>query len=202
MKTLYLLILFLLILFLQSCGKENNACCDPQKFNYFTITEAARKQTPYFTNPAFDTLSFVSHEEDTIIFVKTKTDSTWYCEYASGNPDNNTQNCYQILHNTYKTIKGNGSFDVKHSLKGNQFTDGIEFVINGFTFLIGDYQIGSNKYWTFRENKQLGNKIYDSLVMVYPNSYDSLTAECYINREFGAFFINDKVNSATWQLNK
>ena len=107
-----LLSIIILILLTQSCVKENSTqSYNPQNY-YFYLTAAQITQTPYFTNPAFDTISFASDKGDTLTFVKTKTDTTWYCERTTSNPDNNDQNCYQTLYNTYATVKGNRGFFV------------------------------------------------------------------------------------------
>ncbi len=109
-----------LIMLTQSCTKNNDGCFTP-KDNYFYLTTSQLNQTPYFNNPAFDTINFTSEKGDTLIFVKTFTDTTWYNSNGQGNPDcGYDQNYFQTTHNTYATIKGNGSFDVKHKkLDGN-----------------------------------------------------------------------------------
>ncbi|MES2653961.1 MAG: hypothetical protein V4620_00120 [Bacteroidota bacterium] len=200
MKIVYLLILFLLILFWQSCNQGYSSCCDPQRFNYFPVSETARNKTPYFTNPAFDTITFVSHEEDTVIFVKIKTDSTWYCEYASSNPDNNTQDCYQILHNTYKTIRGVGTFEVKHSKRNeSKYSDAIEVIFNQQNIFINDWIVGEKKYPTFISNVQIAGKTYTDLTRVTLNNG---TGFSYLNKANGMFYFENIINSSNWHLNK
>ncbi|MES2653953.1 MAG: hypothetical protein V4620_00080 [Bacteroidota bacterium] len=201
MKTIHTFIFIIIALLLQSCGKENNSCCDPQKFNYFHLSEAATKQTPYFTNRAFDTISFVSHEEDTITFVKTRTDSTWDCEYASSNPDNNTQNCYQILHNTYKTIKGNGTFDVKHTEYKGVY-DFINISFNQYYFLFGGPTIGDPSNAHYLDNVNVNNKIFSNAVYQFHNNDANSKIRCFVNSQYGLFHISDSITSASWSIIK
>lgn len=108
-----------IILLLQSCSKDPKNGCYTPKDNYYYLTAEQLNQTPYFTNPAFDTISYTSDKGDTLTFVKTKTDTTWYTEKGNiGSPDcGYDQNFYQTIHNTYTTIKGNGNFDVKLDYK-------------------------------------------------------------------------------------
>ncbi|MES2727829.1 MAG: hypothetical protein V4643_12045 [Bacteroidota bacterium] len=207
MKITYLPILFLLILFGQGCKQENDTCCNPQKFNYFPISEAAIKKTPYFTNPAFDTLSFVSHEEDTITFVKTRTDSTWNCEYASGNPDNNTQNCYQILHNTYKTIRGVGSFDVTHSKENRilglpyNVTDVIEIKFSNLRFVFFESLINDTKDPNYVGDFYIGNKVFPKTFFQYHNFNQAEVGKGYFSAPYGLIAVTDSVNMINWKLN-
>lgn len=115
---LKLLSIITIILLTQSCGKEEYPNVE-HKTNYYYLTAAQLNQTPYFTNKAFDTINYASDKGDTLTFVKTKTDTTWYCEDGSGNPNTGyDKDCYQTIHNTYSTIKGNGSFKVSHSKEG------------------------------------------------------------------------------------
>jgi hypothetical protein len=202
MKTQYLYILLLFILFWQSCAKENSSCCDPQKTYYFTLTEFALKQTPYFTNPAFDTISFASDKGDTLSFVKTKTDTTWYCEPRSNNPDNNSQNCFQILKNTYTTIKGTGNLEVKHWKKYGGIDDIVRIRFNNNDLFFGGDQIGDSRYWTFKKMVLLSNKIFDDAIIIYPNDIDSSIAEGYINKDFGLFYYIDKISDSNFIIQK
>ncbi len=197
---LKLLSMITIIMLTQSCSKDNN---NSQSYNpknyYFYLTAAQLNQTPYFTNKAFDTISFVSDKGDTLTFVKTKTDTSWYCERTTSNPDNNDQNCYQKLHNTYTTIKGNGSFDVKHSKKGYFYgvlTDLVEIKFNELYFLVRDFRIGSKVGTFFFDTISRGNKIYNNSIKIYPNLNDSFIGESFINIDFGYFSIkNNQTNT-------
>ena len=196
---LNLLSIITTILLTQSCSKENNnsQSYNPQKY-YFYLTTAQLSQTPYFTNKAFDTISFASDKGDTLTFVKTKTDTTWYCERTTSNPDNNDQNCYQSSHNAYTTIKGNGSFDVKHSKKGyfyGTLPDLVEIKFNELSFLVRDFRIGSRVGTFFFDTIIRGNKIYNNSIKIYPNLNDSFIGESFINKDFGYFSIKNNQSS-------
>ena len=140
MKIKLLPLLFICFILIQSCEKPDPNGCHNAVIFYNYLSDAARNQTPYFTNPAFDTISFASDKGDTLIFVKTKTDSTWYKEEIRGNPACDwDKNYFQILHNTYTTIKGSGTFDLRHSKKNNSGNiDIIELHFNDFVFYTGD----------------------------------------------------------------
>jgi hypothetical protein len=197
---LKLLSIITIIMLTQSCSKDNN---NSQSYNpknyYFYLTAAQLNQTPYFTNKAFDTISFASDKGDTLTFVKTKTDTSWYCERTTSNPDNNDQNCYQTLHNTYTTIKGNGSFDVKHSKKGYYFgtlPDLVEIKFNQLNFLVQDYYIGSKVGGPFYDSLVKGNNTYKNVIDIFHNLNDSTVAVAFINKDFGYFSIkNNQTNT-------
>ncbi|MCX6186242.1 MAG: hypothetical protein NTU43_04485 [Bacteroidetes bacterium] len=208
MKTKSLLLLSLLVLLIQSCTKDTNNGNTTPKNTYYYLTEAQLNQTPYFTNPAFDTISFASDKGDTLTFVKAKTDTTWYCEPANYNPDNHDQNCYQTLHNTYTTIKGNGSFDVKHSKDGFGYynysiSDLVIISFYNLQFLVRDFRIGSKNGTFFYDSINKGNKIYNNSIKIYHNLNDSLTGESFINKDFGVFSIkNNQTNTEFNYLTK
>ena len=186
--------LFVLLLF--SCEKPDPNGCHNAITYYKYLSETARNQTPYFTNPAFDTISFASDKGDTVTFVKTITDSTWYKEEISGNPACDwDKNYYQVLHNTYTTIKGSGTFDVKHSKKNNKYLDIIEFNFNNTIFFIGDYEINDTKHPQY-----LGDIIKNQIS--YKKSMYSIDnsgkVRCYLNQSFGIFYIEDNTNNIIW----
>jgi hypothetical protein len=200
-RIMRLLGIFILII-AQGCAKEEYPNVE-HKTNYYYLTAAQLNQSPYFTNPAFNTIKFANDKGDSLIFVKTKTDTFWQCENGSGNPNTGyDQNCYQTIHNKYTTIKGNGSFDVKHWKQGYQFINGIEININNIRLLYGDYQVGLKNYWTFKEDISLSNKSFNDLIIIYPNSYDSLVAEGYVNKDFGVFYFKDKRLNTNYLINK
>jgi len=201
-NTIYFLIIFVaFILLIQSCRKDNSPYNSPTTtYNY--LTTAQLNQSPYFTDKAFDTITYLSDKGDTLTFVKTKTDTTWYCEPTTNNPDNKDQNCYQILHNSYSTIKGNGSFEVKHWMQGYQFINAIDVKFYNISLLYGDYQVGLKNYWTYKNSIKINNKIYNDLIVLYPNSYDSLIAEGYINKDYGLFYFNEKLIANKWVMSK
>lgn len=135
-NSIYFLVLpVAFVLLFQSCTKNNSQYNSP-KTTYYYLTFAQLNQTPYFTSKAFDTISFASDKGDTLTFVKTKTDTTWYCEPTTNNPDNKDQNCYQTLNNTYTTIRGNGSFDVKLGFDGSVYVLKLSFNNNYYSLMI------------------------------------------------------------------
>jgi hypothetical protein len=196
-----------MMLFIQSCMKEEYDKVE-HKTNYYYLTAAQLNQTPYFTNPNFDTISFASDKGDTLTFVKTKTDTTWYCEQGSGNPNTGyDKDCYQTIHNTYSTVKGNGSFDVKQgNVNSNLFfyrtTDMINFQFNELNFFIRDYRIGTKNGTIFYDTILVGNNTYSNSIKIFHNLNDSSVALGYINKDFGLFSINDKLNNTQFLILK
>ncbi len=196
-----------IMLFIQSCMKEEYDKVE-HKTNYYYLTAAQLNQTPYFTNPTFDTISFASDKDDTLTFVKIKTDTTWYCENGWGNPNTGyDEDCYQTLHNTYATVKGNGSFEVKQgNVNSNLFfyrtTDMINFQFNELNFFIRDYRIGTKNGTIFYDTILVGNNTYSNSIKIFHNLNDSSVALGYINKDFGLFSINDKLNETEYFILK
>ncbi len=203
MKLIFLLTLFVMLL--QNCTKDAETRNDGKgATTYYYLTAVALNQTPYFTNSGFDTISFASNKGDTLTFVKTKTDTTWYSEYASNNPDNNSKNLYQTIHNTYTTIKGSGSFDVKHSKKIHfkVLTDVLEIKFNNILLLVGDYRIGSMNGTFFYQSLIKNNVTYYNAIKIYHNLNDSSVGEGFINKDFGFFSTKDNQTNLEYNLLK
>ena len=195
-----------IMLFIQSCMKEEYDKVE-HKTNYYYLTAAQLNQTPYFTNPTFDTISFASNKGDTLTFVKTKTDTTWYCENGSGNPNTGyDKDCYQTIHNTYATVKGNGSFDVKHKKADyNVIRDQLEIRFNEFVFYVYDDRIGtsigSTIGSTYFETILLNNITYNKVKILY-NNYNEKLNYCYLNKESGLISIVDgNINLKYYKIN-
>ncbi len=184
---------------MQSCVKENSTqSYNPQNY-YFYLTTSQISQTPYFTNSAFDTISFASDKGDTLTFVKTKTDTTWYCERTTSNPDNNDQNCYQTLHNTYATMKGDGSFDVNLGFDGLVYVLNLNFNNNNYS-LINDL-IGYNGPKGYVDKINFNNIQYEKVTNV---NYTGTNANnnIYINNQFGLIrieYISEKINFTVYK---
>ena len=198
MKLFLLLNLFMLS---QSCSKDpasnNNG---KGKNTYYYITLALLNQTPYFTNPAFDTISFTNDKEDTLTFVKTKTDTIWFCEKSSGSPDNNDIDCYQTIHNSYTTTKGVGGFDVKH-IKNNKYLNSfIQLIFNDKIFYYDDVAIDDIIFPNYIGEVIKNGKSFKKVIYLY--HHDSLNAIGYTNKEFGLFYIEDKTNNLKYLINK
>ncbi|MBJ7428460.1 MAG: hypothetical protein JHD28_05825 [Bacteroidia bacterium] len=203
MKTTKLFSILLLFLLTQSCVKEEYDKVE-HKTNYYYLTAAQLNQTPYFTNPAFDTISFTSDKGDTLTFVKTKTDTTWYCEQGSGNPNTGyDKDCYQTIHNTYITTKGNGSFDVKHSKKNIlQNTDVVVFSFGPFVYYTFDFAINNVNHPRYLGTITLNSKTFNNVMYSNHNFSDSLSSVCYINKTEGIFYIEDKIEDEKYLYEK
>ena len=205
MKTKLLYITIIIVLIIQACKRDNSSGCGSYSTNYHALSTSAINQTPYFTNPAFDTISFASDKGDTVTFVKTKTDTTWYCENDHSNADcpKEKADCYQILHNTYTTIKGVGSFDIKHSLKGSTIYDNnrIQYNFNGLLFWVYDYWLGWNGFTTYIENNFWNNYNYKSSIVIYTTPSDTLNSnQGYININYGLYLVKNKIDNKNWTL--
>ena len=192
---LKLLSIITIIMLTQSCSKENN---NSQSYNprnyYFYLTAAQLNQTPYFTNKAFDTISFASDKGDTLTFIKTKTDTSWYCERTTSNPDNNDQNCYQTLHNTYTTIKGNGSFDVKHSLRERNLSiNRLDISFNDKIFMISSDDIGVKNPKYYIEELVINGKSYKGITKGATSKYN-----IYLNNKYGLFRMEYFIDTINW----
>jgi hypothetical protein len=189
--------LCLIILGIQSCTKNNDGC-DAPKDNYYYLTTAQLNQTPYFTNPDFDTISFASDKGDTLTFVKTKTDTSWYKENGLGSPDcGYDQNFFQTIHNTYATIKGNGIFDVKQSNR-LQFSIQIQFNLDYFGF--GYNEIGNKGYVNFLGDIIINGKNYTDCL--FELNKNNTGVKGYLNKSFGLISTKDTVNSTNFYILK
>jgi hypothetical protein len=197
MKAIKGLSIFLLVIFTQNCSKDPyNPGCGTKQTYYYTLTSSALKQTPYFTNPAFDTISFASDKGDTLTFVKTKTDTTWYYEKGNGDTDcGYDKNYYQTIHNTYNTIKGVGNFHVKHNKKTNKsLSNVIEIRLNDYYFIFGDIEIGNKFYISYLNSFSINNRTYLDCLYEYNNQNRLINIKAYVNKSNGLFFINDSSN--------
>lgn len=201
MKLIFLLTLFVILL--QSCSKEPDLPSGNPITKYEYLTAGALNQTPYFTNPAFDTISFASDKGDTLTFVKTKTDTTWYFENGSGSPDCGFDKVYsQTLKISYITIKGNGSFYVKHVLNNGQYRNILNININNDAFEPYDDQIGLIGYPTYKQETTILNNTYYSLIVIFSNPEDTSSNEAYINKNEGLFYYHNKKENTVYTLLK
>jgi hypothetical protein len=193
--------LFMMLL-VQSCIKEEYDKVE-HKTNYYYLTAAQLNQTPYFTNPTFDTISFASNKGDTLTFVKIKTDTTWYCENGWGNPNTGyDKDCYQTIHNTYATVKGNGSFDVKHIKENNYLSTYLQIKFSNLIFYYDAIAIDDVTFGRFVGDLVKNNQTFRNTIYTYNNYTDSLIAISYINKDFGLFSINDKLNDTEYFILK
>lgn len=173
----------------------------PDKHNYFYLTAEQLAKTPYFTNPAFDTLTFVSKQNDTVVFAKTRVDSSWYRE-IDFNPgvEFTSYRYYQQISANYQTIKGDGSFGVKIVKKrqGGGF-EVFEYLFNDFKFYDGLNTLNDKSYSRYLGEINLRNKKFTN-TMYSLHNYDDSTAFCYINLEKGVFYFNDRNKNNTLLL--
>jgi hypothetical protein len=193
---------------LQTCTVDDGPkpCNSTTTYHYLTADQLSK--TPYFTNPAFDTISFASDKGDTITFALKKIDTTYYIEDTNMNPN---QICsywqyHQNITATYNTIKGGGSFEVLHAKKALfSFTNGrptgvipnlLRFKYNDMLFYVGDFYIGGGKSKTYIFNQR---EFYNALDYNVEFS-DSSNGIIYINQDFGAFHINDVKNKKQFTL--
>ncbi len=187
---------------MQSCDKDTVPFNKEPLKTYYYLSEWQLNQTPYFTNPAFDTISFASDKGDTLTFVKTKTDTTWYCERTSSNPSNDIQDCFQTIHNSYATLKGVGLFDVKLIKKSRYLNAFIQLKFNDKIFYYDDVAIDDVLFPRFIGDIEKNGKIFNKVIYTYNIYNDSLNAISYANKDFGVFFIDDKINNLKYLITK
>lgn len=189
-------LIYLFVFIFPSCKPKESNCIEGNNTNYFYIGASSLKQTPYFTNPLFDTLNFASDKGDTLQFVKLKTDTTWYYITDSPDPDcpTNNRNGYQKLAIQYFCLKGNSNFSVVQSLKGKSVYDNdrIEINFNNNTFWAYEYWIGASGFSTYLENNFVNNINYKNSIIIYNNSSDtSNSSSAFINSSHGLYKLKD-----------
>ncbi|MFN4083638.1 MAG: hypothetical protein ACK4K9_08410 [Bacteroidia bacterium] len=201
MKTLIYIIAILLLF--AACSKPEPIESNPT-ITYHRLKTEQLNKTPYFTNPDFDTLTYLSNKGDTLIFAKLKTDTTWYYIRTQGAPGVTlNEDYYQTLRNTYQTLKGNGKFEVRHSKNGIAFdrnlSDFITISFNNFNYYINDYFLGVN-HIIIIDSIIFDNKKYFQVTRFFNNWTDSISTEAYINKDYGIFRIEDKILLNNWDL--
>ncbi len=202
-KTTYIFgIISLFTMLFQSCTKIYNSIAAINEYYYLTASQL--NQTPYFTNSKFDTISFSSNHGDTLTFVKTKTDTSWYGERANSNPDNPSMNYFQIISNKYKTIKGSGSIEIRHAKKENsyQYVNIIEVNFFDLIFNIYDDRIGLKSSPFYMDSIFFNSKMYYDVHYVYHDFTFNDIGKLYINKNFGIVQIEDKRTNVFWSLIK
>lgn len=199
------LIFIFILFFIVACKRDNSSGELPDIYNYLTKDQIAK--TPYFTNPDFDTLTFISNKGDTLIFAKQKTISSFYRTEITGcNGCASQYSNYQQLLNTYQTIKGNGKFEVKHSKKGIAYDrindDFLTISFNEFTFFATDNRLGTKTGTIYHDSLTFGNKKYYNVTKYFHHFNEQTQAECYLNIEFGFIYIFDFKNNLHFQIIK
>jgi len=191
----------LLLLYIACCFFACKPEPTPDQYNYYYLTAEQLAKTPYFTNPAFDTLTFVSNQNDTVVFAKTRVDSGWY-RIIDASPGNNytVYHYYQQLTAKYQTLKGDESFEVVHSKNTNGGgMNRVNVNFNTLNFYINDYFLGINHRWGI-DSLINNNKVFYQITLLNNNGGDSLTGRAYINKDYGVFYMLDLKINKNWNL--
>ncbi|MBU3663806.1 MAG: hypothetical protein FGM41_11510 [Bacteroidetes bacterium] len=204
MKTNYKIILYLLpiVLLFTTCRKNTTKPAD-QHFYYYLTKEQLNK-TPYFTNPAFDTLTYISNQNDTLIFAKIGTDSLWY-EVGDYDPSGSGDKFYhyQQLRNRYATLKGEGKFEVvQMKLTSDGVPDQVKIVFGSLFFYATDNRIGTKNGNIFYDSLLIKNMVYNKVTKYYHNRNQSLVGNCFLNESFGLINSNSISDSFSYFLIK
>ncbi|MFN4083640.1 MAG: hypothetical protein ACK4K9_08420 [Bacteroidia bacterium] len=194
MKTLIYIIAILLLF--AACSKPEPIESNPT-ITYHRLKTEQLNKTPYFTNPDFDTLTYLSNKGDTLIFAKLKTDTTWYYIRTQGAPGVTlNEDYYQTLRNTYQTIKGNGKFEVRHELK-NIVTGVFYLQFMNSNYQIVDENIGATFSQSYIQFLTINGKEYRDVNAL--SQGNKIT--CYLNSIYGVFYAIDSTNNINWLLN-
>ncbi len=175
----------------------------PDIHNYYYLTAEQLGKTPYFNNPDFDTLTFVSNLQDTLVFAKTTTDSSFYLiESGDAGTGVRTFNYHQQIKINYQTLKGNGSFGVELNnwdeiLYGPNI---LRYNLNGFEFYCHFHHIGEKLYHSYKESVEINSKTYNNLIVLYSISRDTTTNEAFINNAYGLFHFINKGDDTLYTL--
>lgn len=195
---------FFALLFFTTCRKDEPRCEEmTTTYNYLTATSLER--TRYFTDPAFDTVKFKSNSGDTLIFVKTDCDSTWFDEFKSyGNPAcgpyENVKNL-QIT-NTYKTIKGEGLFKVKHSVKIDPYHDYvIEIDFLNYHFYFDEINFNRITFALYHGDYAIDSIIFKDVFYGYPN-YSNTEVKGFLAPRQGLIAVEEITKGLSYQIIK
>ncbi|MBP7512754.1 MAG: hypothetical protein KA981_12535 [Bacteroidia bacterium] len=175
----------------------------PNEYNYYYLTAEQLGKTPYFNNPDFDTLTFVSNLQDTLVFAKTTTDSSFYLiESGDAGTGVLTFNYHQQIKINYQTLKGNGSFGVEHVLFDYKYfgEDRIYYYFNSLPFRCWHFNIGQKWLPTYKELFEINGKLYKDVLVLYSPASDSLANKAYINQAFGLFHFVKQGNDTLYTL--
>jgi hypothetical protein len=178
----------------------------PDQYNYYYLTAEQLAKTPYFTNPAFDTLTFVSNQNDTVVFAKTRVDSGWY-KIIDASPGNNytVYHYYQQHTAKYQTIKGEGSFEVQLNKRNVPFNFSypvsnfiqINFLNDVYTFymdVLGDTNYPKFIGNLFHRNIEQFNTMYEYSM----DNYQTKKIGMYSSNG-GLFSIIDSLKSVQYE---
>jgi len=193
-KNHFNLIAILFILCLASCTEEGGPCKTTN--TYHTLSAEQLNQTPYFTNPLFDTVSFASNTGDTLTFALQKIDTTWLIKDINTNPHKECGEYYhhQTITAKYKTIKGSGAFEVSmfyESLGLSQYAyPYLSIKFNGFKVGLDlDYTID------IKQTEFNGHTYFDLALVDNRPSY-----RLYLNQTHGLVRIGFNNDAQVWTL--
>jgi hypothetical protein len=175
----------------------------PDIHNYYYLTAEQLGKTPYFNNPDFDTLTFVSNLQDTLVFAKTKVDSSFYNTYfLDAGSSVSTYEYHQQIKINYQTLKGTGSFGVEHVLFDKSYfgNQRLYFYLNGLTFSLSHNLIGNKTVPTYLELFDINGRSFKEIVIIYSPASDSLANKAYINQAFGLFHFVKQGNDVLYTL--
>jgi hypothetical protein len=193
MKNNYIIYMAFIAIILSSCKPEQKKVGD----SYSYLSEEQLNKTPYFNNPAFDTLIFISNKGDTLIFAKVKSVSYFNVSSRNNDPEDDSRAYSEVRHNTYQTLKGNGKFEVRHILnEGNKFNT-VQIYFNDYIYGIGDWQIGLKEYVGYVGNFNVKNNTYNEVLML-----ENKGCLSYLNLSLGLFYIDDIPKNINYLLIK
>ena len=194
------LLLIYLACFFFGCKPEERL---PDQYYYHYLTADQLHRTPYFNNPAFDTLTFVNNLNDTLVFAKTKIDTSWY-EFRDTdlNVEYTKYHYHQKIKINYQTLKGDGSFGVEHVLfdPSRSGSNLIYYYFNDFPFWCRPENIGDKQFPTYSESIEINGKLFKDILMLFSPRSDSLGHKGYINQTFGIFHFIAKENNPIYTL--
>ncbi|NDC31180.1 MAG: hypothetical protein EBZ58_09655 [Bacteroidetes bacterium] len=206
MKIQLLCISIFTILLIHACKQDPSSYCPSYSTNYQKLGLEIINQTPYFSDKAFDSIRFINDKSEIVTFVKWNVDTSWYCtnDYSNPNCPKNNANCYQIINNTYNTIKGNGNFGVKIEKMSTQgYPNNIRIKVNDLNF---DLDIGwfdtSFGYEYYIGNVVLNSVKYENAIFAYSILGDTSSSSIILNKTFGLLKFNNKAQNTTLTLIK
>ena len=92
---------------------------------------------------------------------------------------------------------------MKHSKKNIlQYTDFIEVSFGDYIFYEGDYFITDIKHPRYLGTIVLRGITFENAILINNKINDSLSSIAYINKNFGLFLINDKLNDTEYFILK
>ncbi|MES2382537.1 MAG: hypothetical protein V4538_15930 [Bacteroidota bacterium] len=192
MKTIYLSVLLLLILFWQSCGKETDGC-PPSTNDFYNLTDEEKSKILYTGS---DTLVFISNQGDTATLIGQSKKQTYKnITLPLGNPD-----CGGTNSKNYEQIK----YDFTSS---NTKLSEINLLIRRDD---DEYQYSCYYDWLLNKQNKVG---VDALALNDTNYYNdivvlkSIPIKCFRIRGGGAdsttyIFYNNKLGVVKIALNE